>query len=87
MIRTIILDVLPPPDGYGEKHWTEYKQDLPFGIRPTDMAEQLSERFGKSTSKKGTTWEHNGFRIWAIFSKSSGKLSELYIRKLKQKKP
>jgi len=86
-IVTIILDVLPPPVGYGEESWTAYKSTLPFGIKTTDRPKEFTELFGEPVSKKGATWEHDGYRIWALFSKENGKLSELYISKASEKQP
>ncbi|QQL44061.1 hypothetical protein [Sulfuriroseicoccus oceanibius] len=86
-IVTIILNVLPPPAGYGEESWTAYKPTLPFGIKQTDKPEELTERFGEPVSKIGTTWEHDGYQIWALFRKENGDLSELYISKISEPQP
>ena len=86
-IETIILDVLPPSPEFSEEHWTEYRQELPFGILANDTEEKMSERFGKPISKIGTTWAHNGFSVWAHFNSSDGKLAALYISEIARKNP
>ena len=86
-IETIILDVLPSPPGQGEEHWTEYRQELPFGILASDTEENFSKRFGKPISRIGTTWSHNGFSVWAHFNSGDGKLAALYISEIEKKKP
>ena len=80
-IKTIIIDVLPPPKGYGHAHWTEYKETLPFGIEAADKIPELTKKFGKSKTKQGHTWVHKGYEIWVHFRKENKKISALYISK------
>lgn len=81
-ISTIIVDVLPPPKGYGEPDWTAYQPKLPFGIQKADKRAEFVMRFGRSKSKSGTIFEHKKFEIWAHFRENDGVLSELFISPL-----
>lgn len=84
-VSTIILYVLPPPKGYGEPHWTEYRQKLPFDLSRKDRKADFNKRFGKSNSKSGNFFKNSKFEIWAHFRDEDGALSELYISPLEKK--
>ena len=80
-ISTIILKTSPWPEGSGEKHWREFKGELPAKIKRTHLRKDIIEMFGKSHTKKGDTWISEDLKIWIFFNENTGTVDELCISK------
>ncbi len=84
IVSTVILQV-SPPNGYGEKHWTQFKGELPAKIKRSHLRKDIIKMFGKSHTPKGDTWISGDLEIWIFFNDKTGIIDELYISKAETK--
>jgi len=77
-VSTIILNVAPWPNNFGDAYWKSFDGDLPAKIQRDHIKPDFIKMFGESHTPQGDAWITDGLEIWVHFNKE-GAISSLYV--------
>jgi hypothetical protein len=63
---------------WGDRNWTSYALELPFGLLATNTLSQVIAKYGV-TNAGPETWFIDDYKVWPHFESGTNKISEIYI--------
>ena len=78
--NTVDCVILHIKHTWGDKKWTAYDHELPFGLSPTNTLAQVIGKFG-TTNAGPETWLISDFKVWPHFQDKTNAIFEVYMWK------